>query len=91
MVIRFPRLFLFFYQGQSLHYRLYSIERRKGLLLWSKFSKTLNRIDDRIDFWLFKMPPSFKYSLENLETVRNFFNKTKLDNNESVIEFRDQS
>jgi hypothetical protein len=37
------------------------------------------------------MPPSFKYLLENLETVRNFFNKTKLDNNESVIEFRDQS
>ena len=91
MVIRFPRLFLFFYQGQSLHYRLYSIERRKSLTIRSKFSKTLNRIDDRIDFWLFKMPPSFKYSLENLETVRNFFNKNKLDNNESVIEFRDQS
>ena len=67
------------------------LKGEKALQLWSKFSKTLNRIDDKIDFWLFKMPPSFKYSLENLETVRNFFNKTKLDNNESVIEFRDQS
>ena len=67
------------------------LKGEKALQLWSKFSKTLYRIYDRIDFWLFKMPPSFKYSLENLETVRNFFNKTKLDNNESVIEFRDQS
>ncbi len=67
------------------------LKGEKALQLWSKFSKTLYRIYDRIDFWLFKMPPSFKYSLENLETVINFFNKTKLDNNESVIEFRDQS
>jgi uncharacterized protein YecE (DUF72 family) len=48
-------------------------------------------MQDKIDFWLFKMPPSFKYTSENLGTVRQFFNKIKLGNNEAVIEFRDQS
>jgi uncharacterized protein YecE (DUF72 family) len=67
------------------------LKGEKALQLWEKFSKTLYKIYDRIDFWLFKMPPSFKYSPENLEIIRNFFNKTKLDNNESVIEFRNQS
>lgn len=36
------------------------------------------------------MPPSFKYTLENLHTVRSFFSDTKLKNN-AVIEFRDPS
>jgi uncharacterized protein YecE (DUF72 family) len=59
--------------------------------LWNKFSKTLDRISDKIDFWLFKMPPSFKYTLENLEIVRKFFRNTRLENNKAVIEFRDPS
>jgi uncharacterized protein YecE (DUF72 family) len=58
--------------------------------LWYKFSKTLDRISDKIDFWLFKMPPSFKYTLENLEIIRKFFKNTGLDNNK-VLEFRDSS
>jgi uncharacterized protein YecE (DUF72 family) len=63
----------------------------KALQLWDKFSKTLYKIYDKIDFWLFKMPPIFKYSSDNLEIVRIFFNKTNLDNNKAVIEFRDPS
>jgi uncharacterized protein YecE (DUF72 family) len=59
--------------------------------LWNKFSKTLDRISDKIDFWLFKMPPSFKHTLENLEIVRKFFKNTGLDNNKAVLEFRDSS
>lgn len=35
------------------------------------------------------MPPSFKYTLENLEIVRKFFKNTGLDNNKAVLEFRD--
>jgi uncharacterized protein YecE (DUF72 family) len=58
--------------------------------LWYKFSNTLDRLSNNIDFWLFKMPPSFKYSLENLQTVREFFNNIKL-NNKAVLEFRDPS
>ena len=58
--------------------------------LWYKFKKTLDRINDKIDFWLFKMPPSFKYTSENLEIVSKFFSKIKL-NNKAVIEFRHPS
>ncbi|MGB7678796.1 MAG: DUF72 domain-containing protein [Nitrososphaeraceae archaeon] len=44
-----------------------------------------------MDFWLFKMPPPFKYTLENLEIVRKFFKNTGRDNNKAVLEFRDSS
>jgi uncharacterized protein YecE (DUF72 family) len=39
------------------------------------------------------MQPSFKYTLENLETVSKFFSQIKLlnDNHKAVIEFRDPS
>lgn len=36
------------------------------------------------------MPPSFKYTSENLNTVSSFFSNTQLKNN-AVIEFRDPS
>ena len=56
---------------------------------------TLDRMSDSIDFWLFKMPPTFKYTSENIEIVRKFFDKIKLDdnnnNNKDVLEFRDPS
>ena len=34
------------------------LKGERALQLWDKFSKTLYRIQDKIDFWLFKMPPS---------------------------------
>jgi uncharacterized protein YecE (DUF72 family) len=37
------------------------------------------------------MPPSFRYTLENLEIVRKFLTNTRLDNNKTVLEFRDSS
>jgi uncharacterized protein YecE (DUF72 family) len=58
--------------------------------LWTKFSKTLEKVNRKIEFWLFKMPPSFKYNSENLYTVSSFFSNTQLKNN-AVIEFRDPS
>jgi uncharacterized protein YecE (DUF72 family) len=58
--------------------------------LWTKFSKTLEKINQKIEFWLFKMPPSFKHTSENLYTVSSFFSNTQLKNN-AVIEFRDPS
>jgi uncharacterized protein YecE (DUF72 family) len=48
------------------------LKGEKALQSWYKFSKTLNKISDNIDFWLFKMQPSFKYTFENLEIVRKF-------------------
>jgi uncharacterized protein YecE (DUF72 family) len=43
-----------------------------ALDLWTKFSKTLDGIRNRIDFWLFKMPKTFRYAEQNLETVSIF-------------------
>jgi uncharacterized protein YecE (DUF72 family) len=62
----------------------------KALQLWYKFTKMLERINHKIDFWLFKMPPSFKYTSENLQTMNKFFDDTKLEN-KAVIEFRHPS
>jgi uncharacterized protein YecE (DUF72 family) len=72
------------------------LKGEKSVQLWNKFRKTLDKINDKIDFWLFKMPPSFKYTIENLETIRKFFSNIKLDNNnnndnKAVVEFRDSS
>lgn len=67
----------------------------RALDLWTKFSKTLDGIQNRIDFWLFKMSKTFRYAEQNLETVRVFFERTGLTNNhhdtKAVIEFRDSS
>lgn len=67
------------------------LKGEKAIQLWDRFSRTLYRIYDRIDFWLFKMPPTFRCSLENLEVIRNFFSRIKLENIKAVIEFRDKS
>jgi uncharacterized protein YecE (DUF72 family) len=37
------------------------------------------------------MPPTFKYTAENLKTVNKFFKGIKLDNSKAVLEFRDPS
>jgi uncharacterized protein YecE (DUF72 family) len=66
------------------------LKGEKALQLWNKFSKTLHRMNDYIDFWLFKMPPSFKYNLNNLKTLSEFFREIKLGN-KAVLEFRDPS
>ena len=43
-----------------------------------------------IDFWLFQMPSTYKYTRENLLCVNTFFESANLRNN-AVVEFRDQS
>lgn len=66
----------------------------RSLDLWNRFSKTLEGINNKIDFWLFKMPRTFKYTEQNMETVRVFFESsglTKSTHIRAVIEFRDQS
>lgn len=69
------------------------LKEEKAIQSWYKFSKKLYKINNKIDFWLFKMRPSFNYTLENLETVSKFFGQIKLPNNnhKAVIEFRDPS
>lgn len=54
---------------------------------------------EKIDFWLFQMPPNFKYNQENMDRIRGFFNEIArsvekdnvINDNNTVIEFRDSS
>ena len=48
-------------------------------------------MEDKIDFWLFQMPSNFKYTSENMITVKTFFQNARLVNNNTVLEFRDPS
>jgi len=62
----------------------------KSIKLWKRFKQPLESIDDRISFWLFQMPSSFKYNDENMDKIKNFEDEAKLGN-KAVIEFRDPS
>ena len=63
----------------------------ESLELWKRFSNTLELMEDKIDFWLFQMPPNYKYTNENMRTIKAFFESAKLGNNKTVLEFRDPS
>jgi uncharacterized protein YecE (DUF72 family) len=66
----------------------------RTLELWDRFTRTLEGIHNKIDFWLFKMPRNYRNTEQNLETVRTFFDKAGLSKNNdirAVIEFRDSS
>lgn len=58
--------------------------------LWKKFRSLLSPLDNNIDFWLFQLPPDFKYNKENLQTIQTFMQGTDL-RNKAVIEFRNKS
>jgi len=64
--------------------------KNRSLELWNRFRNSLEPLEKVVDFWLFQMPPNFKYSQENLEKIRNFFEQGKVGN-KAVIEFRDAS
>ena len=95
MAVHCSKLFHFIKVNRYItHYA--GLKGERAIESWYKFSKTLYTINDKIDFWLFKMQPSFKYTLENLEIVSNFFSQIKLLNPSNshykiVIEFRDSS
>jgi|SRR5437588_3279180 len=67
------------------------LKGNKSFELWNRFVKTLEPLKHKIDFWLFQMPASYKYSIENTRTITAFFEKAKLPKNNAVIEFRDSS
>ncbi len=60
----------------------------KALETWKRFRKLFEPMEDRIDFWLFQMSGSYKYSPENMGAVKNFFKAAELGN-KAVMEFRD--
>jgi uncharacterized protein YecE (DUF72 family) len=68
------------------HYN--KLKKDRAFELWVRFRKSLEAIERKIDFWLFQMPSNFKYTEQNLEAIRAFFERTMLQN-KAVVEFRD--
>ena len=68
----------------------YSRFGEKAIKLWDRFKKPLDPIENRIDYWLFQTPSTFKYNEKNIEKLVSFKSKAKLDIM-AVIEFRDKS
>lgn len=66
------------------------LKGNKSVNLWKRFKKSLNPIGDRISFWLFQMPSTFRFSQENIDILRTFKTNANLED-EAVIEFRDKS
>jgi len=66
------------------------LKGNKSIQLWKRFKKSVEPIEDKVQFWLFQMPSTFKFSQENLERLTIFANKAEL-NNKAVMEFRDSS
>lgn len=86
----------------KVHRSITHYNRLKGkrpVELWERFRKTLEPVIEKIDFWLFQMPPNYKYNQENMDRIRSFFtdivrpaNKGNIINDSNyVIEFRDSS
>lgn len=97
--IKSPKDFTF---SIKVHRSITHYNRLKGnrsVELWQRFRKTLEPIIEKIDFWLFQMPPNYKYNQENMDRISSFFkdiarpvekDNSNNDNN-AVIEFRDPS
>lgn len=66
------------------------LKGNKSVQLWKRFKKSMEPIEDKVLFWLFQMPSTFKFNEENLERLTIFANKAEL-NNKAVMEFRDSS
>jgi uncharacterized protein YecE (DUF72 family) len=85
---RGSKKFYFFYQGSSLNTHYNKLKKDRSFELWIRFRKSLEAIEGKIDSWLFQMPSNFKYTQENLETLRTSFKRAMLKN-KAVVEFRD--
>jgi uncharacterized protein YecE (DUF72 family) len=66
------------------------LKKDRSFELWERFRRSLEPLEDKIDFWLFQMPPSYKYKQENLGAIKDFFEGINLGN-KAVVEFRDPS
>jgi uncharacterized protein YecE (DUF72 family) len=62
----------------------------KAIKLWRTFKEPFKPIEDRIAFWLFQMPLSFKPSKGNIDKLTRFFANLNLGE-QAVVEFREQS
>ena len=61
----------------------------RAVELFDRFVDRLKPIEDKIRFLLFQMPPSYTYSIDNLNKIKDFI--SNFDHSNFVIEFRDAS
>jgi uncharacterized protein YecE (DUF72 family) len=61
------------------------LKGNKSINLWRQFIKSVEPIEDRIAFWLFQMPSTFRFNDENIERLRTFKRNAEL-NDSHVIE-----
>jgi uncharacterized protein YecE (DUF72 family) len=66
------------------------LKKDRSFELWERFRRSFEPLEDKIDFWLFQMPPSYIYKQENLRATKDFFGGINLGN-KAVVEFRDPS
>jgi uncharacterized protein YecE (DUF72 family) len=72
------------------------LNQPRSIQLWDQFLKLFEALENKIEFWLFQMPANFKFSPENVNRVRSFFNNESTQQKiaarkKAVIEFRDSS
>jgi len=48
------------------------LKGNKSVQLWKRFKKSVGPIEDKVLFWLFQMPSTFKFNQENLERLTIF-------------------
>jgi uncharacterized protein YecE (DUF72 family) len=64
--------------------------RESSYQIWSRFYELFKPLDPYIDFYLFQLPPTFKFSEENVERIKKFEAFTNLGTR-MAVEFRDLS
>jgi uncharacterized protein YecE (DUF72 family) len=94
--IKAPRDFTFSIKVHRSITHYNRLKKPRSIELWDQFSKIFEPLQNKIDFWLFQMPANFKFTQENLERVRSFFNSDGImhqvvTRKKAVIEFRDSS
>jgi uncharacterized protein YecE (DUF72 family) len=64
--------------------------RESSYQVWIRFYELFKPLDPYIDFYLFQLPPTFKFSEENVERIKKFEEFTNLGIR-MAVEFRDSS
>jgi uncharacterized protein YecE (DUF72 family) len=64
--------------------------REGSYQIWSRFYELFKPLDPYIDFYLFQLPPTFKFSEESVERVKRFAEFSGLSFR-MAVEFRDPS
>lgn len=62
----------------------------KAITFWNKFRDVFEQLDEKIDFYLLQLPPSYNYTMDSLDRIKKFIEKTGIPDR-MAIEFRHSS